>query len=143
MQILQILDITPLAINIYYFLQKTYFLIFLNLGRTAFEKMTDLDYVGETYYTIRNLSLYECQGWCREEPECSAASFSFAVNPNSSPPRQETVCLLQNGTQATNPSAKPLRALNQYYMVKMSVRSGNIYLNLISYEMSIANITMT
>ena len=45
------------------------------LGRTAFEKMTDLDYVGETYYTIRNLSLYECQGWCREEPECSAASF--------------------------------------------------------------------
>ena len=95
-------------------------------GRTAFEKMTDLDYVGETYYTIRNLSLYECQGWCREEPECSAASFSFAVNPNSSPPRQETVCLLQNGTQATNPSAKPLRALNQYYMVKMSVRSGNL-----------------
>ena len=100
------------------------------LGRTAFEKMTDLDYVGETYYTIRNLSLYECQGWCREEPECSAASFSFAVNPNSSPPRQETVCLLQNGTQATNPSAKPLRALNQYYMVKMSVRSGNINVNL-------------
>ena len=89
--------------------------------------MTDLDYVGETYYTIRNLSLYECQGWCREEPECSAASFSFAVNPNSSPPRQETVCLLQNGTQATNPSAKPLRALNQYYMVKMSVRSGKIH----------------
>ena len=96
-------------------------------GRTAFEKMTDLDFVGETYYTIRNLSLYECQGWCREEPECNAASFSFAVNPASSPPRQETVCLLQNGTQATNPSAKPLRALNQYYMVKMSVRSGEIF----------------
>ena len=56
------------------------FLFFI--GRTAFEKMTDLDYVGETYYTIRNLSLYECQGWCREEPECSAASFSFAVNPS-------------------------------------------------------------
>lgn len=92
--------------------------------------MTDLDYVGETYYTIRNLSLYECQGWCREEPECSAASFSFAVNPNSSPPRQETVCLLQNGTQATNPSAKPLRALNQYYMVKMSVRSGKIQMHI-------------
>ena len=106
---------------------------FLILGRTAFEKMTDLDYVGETYYTIRNLSLYECQGWCREEPECSAASFSFAVNPNSSPPRQETVCLLQNGTQATNPSAKPLRALNQYYMVKMSVRSGKIQINILSY----------
>ena len=106
--------------------KRLIFKSFLTLGRTAFEKMTDLDYVGETYYTIRNLSLYECQGWCREEPECSAASFSFAVNPNSSPPRQETVCLLQNGTQATNPSAKPLRALNQYYMVKMSVRSGKI-----------------
>ena len=44
-------------------------------GRVAFEKLTDLDYKGETYYTIRNLSLYECQGWCREEPECQAASF--------------------------------------------------------------------
>ena len=38
------------------------------LARTAFEKMTDVDYIGETYYTIRNLSLYECQvslysGW--------------------------------------------------------------------------------
>ena len=30
-------------------------------ARTAFEKMTDVDYQGETYYTIRNLSLYECQ----------------------------------------------------------------------------------
>lgn len=97
---------------------------FVLIGRTAFEKMTDIDYVGETYYTIRNLSLYECQGWCREEPECSAASFSFVVNPNVSPPRQETVCLLQNSTQATNPSAKPMKAKNQYYMVKMSVRSG-------------------
>lgn len=85
--------------------------------------MTDVDYQGETYYTIRNLSLYECQGWCREEPECQAASFSFAVNPLN-PGRQETVCLLQNGTQATNPTTKPLRALNQYYMVKMSIRSG-------------------
>lgn len=85
--------------------------------------MTDIDYSGETYYTIRNLSLYECQGWCREEPECQAASFSFAVNPLN-PGRQETVCLLQNGTQAINPTATPLRALNQYYMVKMSIRSG-------------------
>ena len=114
-----------------------YNFIFFPAGRTAFEKMTDLDFVGETYYTIRNLSLYECQGWCREEPECNAASFSFAVNPTSSPPRQETVCLLQNGTQATNPSAQPLRALNQYYMVKMSVRSGEIFriffMNIIVY----------
>ncbi len=48
---------------------------------------------------------------------------SFAVNPLN-PGRQETICLLQNGTQAANPAAKPLRALNQYYMVKMSIRSG-------------------
>ena len=112
------------------------------LGRVAFEKLTDLDFKGETYYTIRwdsedtghgwlmlwrhdrNLSLYECQGWCREEPECQAASFSFVVNPLT--PRQETVCLLQNGTAANNPAAQPLRAVSQYYMVKMSVRSDKV-----------------
>jgi len=93
-------------------------------GRVAFEKLTDLDYKGETYYTIRNLSLYECQGWCREEPECQAASFSFVVNPLT--PRQETVCLLQNGTAANNPAAQPLRAVSQYYMVKMSIRSDKV-----------------
>ena len=38
-----------------------FFLPFIYLARTAFEKMTDVDYQGETYYTIRNLSLYECQ----------------------------------------------------------------------------------
>ena len=95
-------------------------------ARVAFEKMTDVDYVGDTYYTIRNLSLYECQGWCREEPECAAASFSFAVNPLSATGKQETVCLLQNATQANNPAAKPAKALSQYYMVKMSIRSGRI-----------------
>jgi len=58
-------------------------------ARTAFEKMTDVDYQGETYYTIRNLSLYECQGWCREEVECQAASFSFVANGLG---QQETVC---------------------------------------------------
>jgi len=93
-------------------------------GQVAFEKVTDLDYKGETYYTIRNLSLYECQGWCREEPECQAASFSFVVNPLT--PRQETVCLLQNGTAATNPSAQPLKAVSQYYMTKMVIRSDKV-----------------
>lgn len=44
-------------------------------GRTAFEKLTELDYKGTAYYTVKNLTLYECQGWCREEPECQAASF--------------------------------------------------------------------
>nr|XP_040575876.1 LOW QUALITY PROTEIN: uncharacterized protein LOC121124754 [Lepeophtheirus salmonis] len=94
------------------------------IGRTAFEKLTDLSYAGETYYTIRNLSLYECQGWCREEPECQAASFSFQVLKN--PLRQDTVCLLQNGTQANNPTANPSSKLNSYYMVKMSIRSDKV-----------------
>ena len=98
-------------------------------ARTAFEKMTDVDYQGETYYTIRNLSLYECQGWCREEVECQAASFSFVANGLG---QQETVCLLQNGTQANNPTSKPIRARNQYYMVKMSIRSGELQMNILS-----------
>lgn len=50
-------------------------------GRIAFEKLTDFDYRGNTYYTVKNLSLYECQGWCREEPDCQAAAFSFVLNP--------------------------------------------------------------
>ena len=49
---------------------------------------------------------------------------SFVVNPLT--PRQETVCLLQNGTAANNPSAQPLRAVSQYYMVKMSIRSDRV-----------------
>jgi hypothetical protein len=44
-------------------------------GRVAFEKLTELDYRGSTYYSVKNLSLYECQGWCREEPDCQAAAF--------------------------------------------------------------------
>ncbi|GBP89809.1 hypothetical protein EVAR_64787_1, partial [Eumeta japonica] len=44
-------------------------------GRIAFEKLTDVDFSGTAYYTVRNLSLYECQGWCREEPDCQAAAF--------------------------------------------------------------------
>ena len=46
------------------------------------------------------------------------------VNPLT--PRQETVCLLQNGTAANNPAAQPLRAVSQYYMVKMSIRSDKV-----------------
>ena len=107
-------------------------------ARVAFEKMTDVDYVGDTYYTIRNLSLYECQGWCREEPECAAASFSFAVNPLSATGRQETVCLLQNATQANNPAAKPAKALSQYYMVKMSIRSGRILWQQVDFKIKLS-----
>ena len=54
--------------------------IWIDEGRVSFEKLTDLDYAGTTYYTIRNLSLYECQGWCREEPDCAAASFRWATH---------------------------------------------------------------
>nr|XP_053644382.1 uncharacterized protein LOC128696968 [Cherax quadricarinatus] len=93
-------------------------------GETAFEKLTELDYRGSTYYTIRNLSLWECQGWCREEPECAAASFSFVMNPLA--PVQETLCLLQNETMASNPSSDPQRAVSLYYMVKLSVRSYKV-----------------
>ena len=50
-------------------------------AEVAFEKLTDMDYRGNTYYTIRNLTLYECQGWCREEPECQAASFRSVSGP--------------------------------------------------------------
>lgn len=47
----------------------------LTEGRVAFEKLTDFDFQGTTYYSVKNLSLYECQGWCREEPDCQAAAF--------------------------------------------------------------------
>ena len=77
------------------------------------------------------------QGWCREEVECQAASFSFVANALG---QQETVCLLQNSTQANNPTAKPVRALHQYYMVKMSIRSGNLE-NLGQKEMIVATLS--
>jgi len=93
-------------------------------GLTGFEKLTDLDYRGNTYYSIRNLSLHECQGWCRQEPECAAAAFSFVVNPLA--PMQETLCLLQNDTSAHNPSAVPQKAASMYYMVKLHIRSEKV-----------------
>ncbi|OWR54363.1 hypothetical protein KGM_204484 [Danaus plexippus plexippus] len=51
----------------------------LVLSRSAFEKLTDVDFAGTAYYTVRNLSLYECQGWCREEPDCQAAAFRYKI----------------------------------------------------------------
>jgi len=102
------------------------------LGRIAFEKLTDFDYRGTTYYSVKNLSLYECQGWCREEADCQAAAFSFVVNPLI--PKQETLCQLQNETSATNPSATPQRAVNMYYMTKMQLRSENVCLRPWAFE---------
>ncbi|XP_067636148.1 uncharacterized protein tyn [Eurosta solidaginis] len=95
-----------------------------SLARMAFEKLTDLDFAGTTYYSVKNLSLYECQGWCREEADCQAAAFSFVVNPLS--PSQETHCQLQNDSSAHNPSAAPQRSANMYYMVKLQLRSENV-----------------
>lgn len=88
-------------------------------GRVAFEKLTDFDFSGQTYYSVKNLSLYECQGWCREEQDCQAAAFSFVVNPLT--PAQETLCQLQNDSSAHNPSATPQRSASMYYMVKLQV----------------------
>ncbi|XP_008473743.1 uncharacterized protein LOC103510819 [Diaphorina citri] len=104
----------------------------LTLGRVAFEKLTELDYRGNTYYTVKNLSLYECQGWCREEPDCQAASFSFVLNPLT--PIQETLCQLQNETSANNPAASPQRSVNLYYMVKLQIRSENVCLRPWAFE---------
>lgn len=99
--------------------------------------MTNRDYPGSTYYTIRNVSLYECLGWCRDEVDCSAAAFSFVVNPLA--PIQETTCLLQNDTQAKKPTTSsaastttggatpvgaPQKAINMYYFTKAHLRSG-------------------
>lgn len=101
-------------------------------GRVAFEKLTELDYRGNTYYSVKNLSLYECQGWCREEPDCQAASFSFVLNPLT--PVQDTLCQLQNETSANNPAAVPQRSVNLYYMVKMQIRSDNVCLRPWAFE---------
>ncbi|XP_058821004.1 uncharacterized protein LOC131683179 isoform X2 [Topomyia yanbarensis] len=100
-----------------------YLEVHLAAGRIAFEKLTDFDFQGTIYYSVKNLSLYECQGWCREEPDCQAAAFSFVVNPLT--PAQETLCQLQNVTAANNPASVPQRSSSMYYMVKLQLRSEN------------------
>lgn len=121
-------------------------------AKVTFEKMTNRDYAGTTYYTIRNVSLYECLGWCRDEVDCSSASFSFVVNPLA--PLQETTCRLQNETQAkispsssssqsspvssssssssssNSVSANPQKAVNLYYFQKTHLRSGKRMMSL-------------
>lgn len=112
-------------------------------AKVTFEKMTNRDYPGSTYYTIRNVSLYECLGWCRDEVDCTSASFSFVVNPLA--PMQETTCRLQNETakvsasssssllssspsssssSSSNNYANPQKAVNLYYFTKTHLRSG-------------------
>lgn len=101
-------------------------------GRVAFEKLTDFDFSGQTYYSVKNLSLYECQGWCREEQDCQAAAFSFVVNPLT--PAQETLCQLQNDSSAHNPSAIAQRSASMYYMVKLQLRSENVCMRPWAFE---------
>ncbi|KAG4077614.1 hypothetical protein HA402_008874 [Bradysia odoriphaga] len=101
-------------------------------ARVAFEKLTDYDFSGTTYYSVKNLSLYECQGWCREEQDCQAAAFSFVVNPLT--PAQETLCQLQNDSSAHNPSAVAQRSASMYYMVKLQLRSENVCVRPWSFE---------
>ena len=116
---------------------KTILVIFLvqiatAFGKIAFEKLTDYDFPGTTYYSVKNLSLYECQGWCNQEPECVAAFFSFALNPLT--PEQETNCQLQNTTTAFDPTATPQRSYSTYYMVKLNIRSENVCMRPWSFE---------
>lgn len=101
-------------------------------GKITFEKLTDYDFTGTTYYSVKNLSLYECQGWCNQEPECHSCSFSFVVNPLM--PEQETLCQLQNSTQAFDPTATPQRSNSMYYMVKLNIRSDNVCMRPWSFE---------
>ncbi|CAO1408371.1 unnamed protein product [Diamesa tonsa] len=101
-------------------------------AKVAFEKLTDYDFAGTTYYSVKNLSLYECQGWCNQEQECQAAAFSFVVNPLT--PEQETLCQLQNDTQAMNPSANAQRSNSMYYMVKLNIRSEQICMRPWTFE---------
>lgn len=98
--------------------------------------MTNRDYAGSTYFTMKNASLYECLGWCREEADCTSASFSFVVNPLAS--NQETSCRLQNETLSTkvaqssigpqqgasSSSSNPQKANNAYFFSKLHLRSG-------------------
>ncbi|XP_017460917.1 PREDICTED: uncharacterized protein LOC108354236, partial [Rhagoletis zephyria] len=92
--------------------------------------MTNRDYPGTIYYTIRNVSLYECLGWCRDEGDCTAAAFSFVVNPLT--PIQETTCLLQNETLSKNTSLQ--KAVNMYFFSKMHLRTDNLCNRLWSFE---------
>lgn len=107
--------------------------------KVSFEKMTNRDFPGPTYFTARNISLYECLGWCRDEADCTSASFSFIVNPMAA--NQETLCRLQNETlsgkvsqsmssqqgitsSTSLSSGNPQRANNLYFFSKLNLRSG-------------------
>lgn len=116
-------------------------------ARITFEKMTNRDYSGLTYYTIQNVSLFECLGWCRDESSCTSAAFSFVVNPFAA--LQETTCMLQNETQArqvaylrTLPGsdqamtvvANPQKATNLYFFNKIELQTEAVCSRLWAFE---------
>jgi len=128
-------------------------LVCLGLGswqveaRVTFEKMTNRDYSGLNYYTIQNVSLFECLGWCKEETSCTSAVFSFVVNPFAA--LQETTCMLQNETQARQGAylrpvgnngdqitvvAQPQKATNLYFFNKIELQTEAVCSRLWAFE---------
>ncbi|XP_013782184.1 uncharacterized protein LOC106466448, partial [Limulus polyphemus] len=101
-------------------------------GRVTFEKLTHMDYPGTTYFSIRNVSLYECQSWCRDEVNCVSAVFSFVVNPLV--PVQDTTCSLQNMTTSTKPNVLPQRSVNTYFLTKVHISSERVCNRLWTFE---------
>lgn len=115
-------------------------------ARVTFEKMTNRDYSGLTYYTIQNVSLFECLGWCKEETSCTSAVFSFVVNPFAA--LQETTCMLQNETVARQTAylrmgnngdqvtvvAHPQKATNLYFFNKIELPTEGVCSRLWAFE---------
>lgn len=83
-------------------------------------KGTGIGYGGNSYFTLRNVSLHECQRWCRDETACAGATFNYSPRGDASPP--ETTCTLHSDENA--PSSKPRRSKNTFYLAKVHVDSG-------------------
>lgn len=112
----------------------------------TFEKMTNRDYSGLNYYTMQNVSLFECLGWCKDDASCTSAVFSFVVNPFAA--LQETTCMLQNETQARHGAylrttangeqitvvAQPQKATNLYFFNKIELQTEAVCSRLWAFE---------
>ncbi|GFV46030.1 uncharacterized protein TNCV_2200401 [Trichonephila clavipes] len=101
-------------------------------GRVTFLKSTGLSYGGFSYFTIRNVSLHECQRWCRDDTECEAAAFDYSVRPQDGMP--ETTCTLQNDTTAGKTNVAPKRGKHTYYLTKVHVNSDHLCDRLWTFE---------
>ncbi|XP_053208805.1 protein let-653-like [Panonychus citri] len=142
-------DFSGFKVSIVLFMLTVILPTFIDCMKVSFEKMTNRDFPGPTYFTARNISLYECLGWCRDEADCTSASFSFIVNPMAA--NQETLCRLQNETlsgkvsqsmssqqgitsSTSLSSGNPQRANNLYFFSKLNLRSDNICSRLWTFE---------